>query len=71
MSIEDEIMKLANEIPPELWGRVMCPCCGGKLTKIRGRHPGMPDRPVCAQCVVERLEDLVSSLQGPATAKRA
>jgi hypothetical protein len=47
----------------ELHGVRFCQCCGGRLAMIRGKFPGQPDREVCPTCVVERLEEMVSSLQ--------
>lgn len=37
-----------------------CPKCGTLLSKIRGRYPKEPNRKVCACCIVEQLEDMVS-----------
>ena len=53
----------------ELHGFKFCGCCGGKLVMIRARYPKGPDREVCPTCVVERLEDMVSSLQPAQCAK--
>lgn len=35
-----------------------CPVCGARLTMIRGKVPGEPDRAICPTCAQERLEDL-------------
>lgn len=35
-----------------------CPVCGSGLTKIRGRHPGAPEREVCATCLQDRMDDI-------------
>lgn len=40
-----------------------CLVCGGRLTMIRGKHPGEDDREVCPTCATERLEDFLSSQQ--------
>lgn len=61
--IESGLLKLAKMVPDAEWEKVFCRCCGGRLARIRGRYPKTPDRSVCPTCVVERLEDMVSSLQ--------
>lgn len=35
-----------------------CRACGFALVEIRGRHPDDSRRKVCAQCLVERVEEL-------------
>jgi hypothetical protein len=41
-----------------------CSCCGARMVSIRGRHPGDPDRLVCATCLQERMDDMVSRNDG-------
>ena len=36
-----------------------CPVCGSKLTNIRGKHPGEPERLVCATCLQERMDTIL------------
>jgi hypothetical protein len=38
-----------------------CRTCGGTLAEVRGRYPGTPSRTVCPTCMLETLEDLLSS----------
>lgn len=67
-NVPQEVKDVLSSVHPKLSPNVMagaCLCCGGRQASIRGRHPGMPDRIVCPTCVVERLEDMVSSLQAP------
>lgn len=33
-----------------------CAVCGGRMTEIRGRHPGDAQRTVCPTCLAERLD---------------
>ena len=54
----NEMMELKDALD-KLQG---CPCCGGKLCKIRGKYPEEPEREICPICIVEKLEDLVSQL---------
>lgn len=54
---------MSDEMKLEFKPWTGCRVCGGKLAMIRGRHPMDPHREVCPTCVVERLEDMVSSLQ--------
>lgn len=42
---------------PDHWDK-HCPQCGARFVEIRGRYPDDPRRKVCAQCLVERIEDL-------------
>ena len=43
---------------------VGCPCCGGKLTEIRGKYPGDPQRKVCPTCLADRL-DMIRDMSDP------
>ena len=36
--------------------RVGCNVCGGRLVRIRGRHPGDSPRCLCPTCFVEQIE---------------
>ena len=36
-----------------------CSVCGSKLTNIRGKHPGEPEREVCATCLQERMDTIL------------
>jgi predicted RNase H-like nuclease (RuvC/YqgF family) len=48
---------LKNDLA-ELEKRVKsCPVCGSELITIRGRHPHMPSRIVCATCLQERMDN--------------
>jgi len=33
-----------------------CKICDGLLVRIRGRHPSLPNRVVCPNCLQERLD---------------
>ena len=43
---------------------VGCPVCGGKLTAIRGKYPGDPQRHVCPTCLQERM-DMIRDMSNP------
>jgi hypothetical protein len=36
----------------------ICAACGSRMVMIRGRYPRDEDRPACATCAVERLEQI-------------
>lgn len=36
-----------------------CPVCGSKLTNIRGKYPGEPEREVCPTCLQERWDTIL------------
>lgn len=35
-----------------------CGACGGRQVFVRGRYPGHDNRPVCPQCLAERLDGI-------------
>ena len=43
---------------------VGCPVCSGKLTAIRGKYPGDPQRHVCPTCLQERM-DMIRDMSNP------
>lgn len=55
---------------PDHW-KNNCRACGFKLSEIRGRHPSDPKRKVCAQCAVERVEELSRTVCDVGSAQQA